>query len=233
MIYLARQLITRSWYLSGIVARNLETVSGDQVADGLFLLNALLDIKATDLALIPYWTRGILNLVQGQEVYFLPNIYEIETFTFNIGPVRFPTTDLSRNKYFGAGRVDGIQSLPFSWHLERVEGGSNLYIYYLPMANYVANYTAKLALTNVTLDTDLSTIYDGYYIEYLRYALAEYMDLEYDIEFAPDKKRMLTKIEKKLSYVSPNDLTLKKIQFLNANLPFNWAYCNIPGWTPT
>lgn len=232
MSYPTRLLITRAWYLSGIVARNLETVSGDQSTDGLFLLNELLEFKASDLALIPYWTKDNLELVQGQEVYFLPNLYEIETFTFNIGTVRFPTTPMSRTQYFATGRVDDIQSLPFSWHLERVKGGSNLYVYYLPMQNYLATYTAKLALTDVTLDTDLSSAYDGFYIAYLRYALAEYMCHEYDITFAADKKAMLTKMEKKLSYVSPDDPTMIHIPFLNNDQPFNWAYVNIPGWLP-
>lgn len=232
MAYPAVLLITRAWYLSGIVARNLETVAGDQVSDGLFLLNALLDFKASDLALIPYWTRQEIILQQGQEMYFLPNVYEIETFTFNIGPVRFPTTNVNRNRYFGNGRVDNVQSLPFSWHLERVQGGSNLYVYFLPVQNFFAQYTAKLALTDVTLFEDMSTVYDSFYIEYLRFALAEYMCLEYDIAFAPEKKMMLTKMEKKLSYVSPNDLTLHHVQFINTETPINWAMVNIPGWTP-
>lgn len=232
MAYPASLLITRSWYLSGIVARNLETVSGDQITDGLMLLNALLEFKGTDVSLIPYWTRDELTLVQGQELYFLPNVYEIETFTFNIGPVRFPTTNVPRNQYFGNGRVDNVQSLPFSWHLERTKGGSNLYIYYLPVQEFIAQYTAKLGLTDVTLNTDLSTVYDGFYIEYLRYALAEYMCLEYDISFAQDKKMMLTKMEKKLSYTSPMDVTIKHVQFINTQTPINWALINIPGWTP-
>ena len=45
MPYLAQTLITRSWYLSGIVARGAQTVTGDQITDGLMMLNALLDFK--------------------------------------------------------------------------------------------------------------------------------------------------------------------------------------------
>jgi hypothetical protein len=231
MSYPAVLLINRAWNLSGIVARDLETVSGGQVTDGLFLLNALLEFKGADLSLIPYWTRATVNLIQGQELYYIPNLYQIETFTFNIGAVRYPTMDTPRNIYFGNGRVDNIQSLPMEWHLERADGGSNLYVYYLPNSNYVANYTGKFALTDVTLNQDMALTYDGFYIEYLRYALAEYMCLEYDISFAADKKAMLAKMEKKLSYVSPPDLTLKKVNFMNSSQPLNWAHINIsPGW---
>ena len=35
MAYTAQQLITRSWFLSGIIARNLQVPTGDQIYDGL------------------------------------------------------------------------------------------------------------------------------------------------------------------------------------------------------
>ncbi len=69
--YLASQLITRSWNLSGIVARELEVVSGQQASDGLYLLNEVLAEKSYDLKLIPYWGRIEFNLVQGQELIFI------------------------------------------------------------------------------------------------------------------------------------------------------------------
>ena len=175
MAYPASLLINRAYNLSGIVARDFEETSGSQGSDGLFLLNELLDFQSTDMKLIPYYKRTVLNLVQGQEMYFIPNLYQIETFTFNIGEVRFPTSYMPRIHYFGDGRVDNITALPFSWHLERTTGGSNFYVYFLPQQNYVANITGKYALTDVDLFTDLNTLYDNFYISYLRYGLAEYI----------------------------------------------------------
>lgn len=231
MAYPAVLLINRAWNLSGIVGRGLETVSGEQGTDGLFLLNELLEFKACDLDLIPYWSRTVLQLIQGQELYFIPDLYQVETLTFNIGPVRYPMNEITRDKYFGNGRVDNIQSLPFSWHLEREKGGSNLYVYYLPMDGYIANITGKYALTDVTLNTNLDSVYDGFYIAYLRYALAEYMCLEYNVEFAPEKQNKLRQMAKKLQYISPPDLALNKTVFLTRKTALNWAQVNIgKGW---
>jgi hypothetical protein len=229
MAYSALTLITRAWYLSGIVARNLETVSGDQITDGLFLLNTLLDFKATDIRLIPYFTRYQGTFVIGQEMYFIPNLYEIETMTFNINQLRYPMTNMRRDVYFGAGRVDNINSLPFSYHLERTHGGSNLYVYFLPVETYPFNLIGKFALTDVTLMQDMSLVYDNFYIEYLRYALAQFFCNEYSIAFAPEKLQMLKMYEKKLMDVSPPDLSLRKVSFMNEGTTLNWAMVNVSG----
>lgn len=228
MTYPALELINRSWNLSGIVARGLQTVNGDQSTLGLFLLNELLDFKSCDTDLIPYWQRAVLQLVQGQELYFIPNLVQIETFTFNIGPIRFPTNEIQRDQYFGSGRVDNIQSLPFSWHQERAEGGTNLYIYFVPNQAYPANITGKYALTDVSLQTDLSTVYDGFYITYLRYALAKKMCLEYDIDFGVEKEKYLLVMEKKLQYIEPPDYSLQKVSFISSNrYSLDWQSINL------
>lgn len=234
MAYSALTLITRAWYLSGIVARNLETVSGDQITDGLFLLNTLLDFKASDIRLIPYFTRYAGNFVIGQETYFIPDLYQIEVMTFNIGTVRYPMISMTRDMYFGSGRVNNVQSLPFSYHLERVKGGSNVYVYFLPNDTYPFSLSGKFALTNVTLMQDMALTYDDFYLEYLRYALAQFFCNEYGIAFAPEKLQMLKTYEKKLLDVSPPDLTLKKVSFMGNQAVMNWAQANIGlGYVPT
>src|SRR5277367_1973819 len=161
--YPASQLIGRSWNLSGIVAREFEQTSGTEYSDGLYLFNEVLAEKSYDLKLVPYWGRIEFNLVQGQERYYIPNLFQVETFTFNIGNVRFPTFRAGRKQYFGDGRVDDIQSLPFEWHMERELDGCYLYVYYLPQQQFVAKITGKFALTNVELQTDIGKLYDLFY----------------------------------------------------------------------
>lgn len=228
----ATDLITRSWYLSGIVARNLEAVSGDQLTDGLQLLNILLDFKASDLRLIPFFTRSSFALVTGQEQYFIPNLFQVETLTFNIGPVRYKMQEQTRERYFGDPRVDNIRSLPYSYHVERVKDGSNIYLYFLPQASYTADLTGKFGLTNVIASTDLETVYEKFYIEYLRYALAQLMCQEYDVEFPRNKLEILKQYELKLTDESPPDLSLRKLSQFSRESGVNYGQANIgKGWT--
>src|ERR1700679_2338430 len=110
MAYTALELITNAYYLSGIVSRQLQTVSGQQISDGLYLLNALLAVKTADKRLIPYYTTYSQNLI------------EIETMSFNLNNVRYAMNNVPRRKYFGQPRVNNIDTLPFSWHMERALG---------------------------------------------------------------------------------------------------------------
>lgn len=325
MAYLAQTLITRSWYLSGIVARNLQVPTGDQITDGLMLLNSLLDFKQVETDLIPYWTYIELPLTGGQEYYFLPNIAEIESATFNIGPVRYPMDETNRRTYFGTSRVDNIETLPFNWNFNRGEGGGTLSLYFLPQSNYPLKLMAKFFLTNVSLNTDLTSVfgnltsgqvsniliqtpgtgytqiptvtitgtgtgatanatvtnglvtainivnpgtgytqpptvtitgngtgatatatilnynflqtqnvgYDTSYIEYLRYALAQYMCSEYGIQFNPESEKILNKLQRELMYVSPPDLRRTGTSILTDVTGLNWGDVNIgKGWRP-
>lgn len=159
MAYLAQTLVSRSWYLSGIVARNLQVPTGDQINDGLQMLNDLLNFKQIETDLIPYWTYIEMPLIGGQEYYFLPNVAAIESQTFNIGPVRYPMVSTTRRMYFGTSRVDNIQTLPFNWNFNRGEGGGTLSLYFLPQSAYPAKLMVKFFLNDVSLQTDLTTAF--------------------------------------------------------------------------
>lgn len=234
MTYLARDLVTRSWYLSGIVARRLQSVTGDQATDGLFLLNALLNWKSFQIDLIPYWTYSQFNAIVGQETYFIPNLYAVELVTFNIDQIRYPISPTTRTSYFGSGRVDNINSLISNWRFERSVGGGTFFFYFKPMNAFVIKYMGKFGLTNVTLDTDMSTIYDPAYLEYLRYALANYMCSEYGFLFNPESAKILKAIERQLIDVAPPDLSMNKSSILSHGVTFNFADASIGlGWRPS
>lgn len=250
MAYTARQLITRSLFLSGIVSRQLQTPTGDQISDGLTFLNELLDFKQIETDLIPYWQYIEMPLVAGQEFYFLPYVASIESSTFNLDVVRYPMDYVTRRNYYGSSRVDNIASLPFSYNYNRALGGGNLAMYFLPESNYPLKLMVKIFLVDVALDTDLTNIsevvpytflnnsnqgYDTSYIAYLKYELASYICDEYGITFNPKAQKRLDVYRKALMYISPPDLSMKKVSILtaNANTGYNWGDVNLGlGWRP-
>lgn len=233
MPYTVTKLITNSYFLSGILARSLQTVTGDQLEDGLDLLNAWIAIKSANLRLIPYFTQFDFFAVQGQEKYFIPNLISVETFTFFIGPVRYSMLPQKRVTYFGSGRIENIESLPFSWHIERTLNGSNLFIYFLPNINYPLQILGKFQLAQVSLNQDLLLTLDRYYIEYLRYGLAEQICAEYNIPLQPEAYQRLQELEKIITDISPPDLQMQKMSSLDKHVSYNYADANLGhGWRP-
>lgn len=233
MAYTARMLITRAYYLSQVVSRQLQTVSGEQVNDGLFLLNALLEFKGTDLREIPYFKRDTLTLQAGVDEYFIQNLLYVDAMTYNIGVVRYPMSELTRKQFFDTARVDNIQALPFSYRVEREKGGSRIYLYFAPQDNYILKLSGKFGFTNVTLDTDLTLYYDNFYIEFLRYQLAEYICSDYGATFPDESKAKLREMEEKILDVSPADLSIRKTTFFTTQSPMDWQAINISGgWFP-
>lgn len=233
MAYLTRELITRAWYLSGVVSRDLETVSGDQLNDGLQMLNALLSIKTANQRLIPYYKEYDFTAQINVETYFVPDLVFAESLTFNIGPVRYYIRPQNRKNYFGNYRVDNIDSLPYSWHYERVLNGANVYLYFLPNQQYPMKLWGKFSWPEITsLDQDLSLEFDKFYIEYLRYGLAEYMCQEYNIIFQPQNSKRLSELENMIFDISPIDLTMDKSSMLQRNqYGINYGIVNLSqGW---
>lgn len=227
------QLVTRSWYLSGVVARDLETVTDDQLNDGLDMLNAFLAIKTADQRLIPYYTTYEFSAVIGQEKYFVPDLIQAETLVFYLQEVRYPMELVGRYKFFGTGRADNVQSLPYQYFIERAFDGSNLYLYFLPDQTYLFRMHGKFSLANVTLGQDLSLTLDQYYLEYMRYGLAQYICQEYNLSFPDENKIYLKQLEKILFDISPIDFTVKKKSMLTRQQgPDPYGQANIgKGWT--
>ncbi len=233
MAYTALELITRSYYLSQIVSRELQTPTGSQITDGLYLLNSILDFKGSDLREIPYYQEFVFDTVQGQEMYFVPDLLSVDSMTFNIGPVRYSLEEETRVEYFGQYRIDDIESLPFQYRMERTLGGMNVYMYFVPSQVFVMKIWGKFALTDVTLNTDMSLIYDKYYLEFLRHQLAYWICNELGATLPDGVMANLKILEKKIMDVSPPDLSLQNRNYFGSGPGMNWAVVNLSkGWLP-
>jgi hypothetical protein len=239
MPYSVTQLVNHSYYLSQVVSRQIQTVSGEQFTDGLYLLNALLDVKGSDVRLIPYFTLGeFLTFIntegEWEWKYFIPNMVSLETLTFNLGNVIFPMQRISRMDFFGSGRIEHVNSLPFSYHTERVLDGMEIYLYFSPGQVLPMKYTGKFMLKDVNATTDLTQFYDLFYIEYLRYALAEYICSEWGVNMPEQAMMKYKEIRKKLMDVSPPDLKMNKASTLICGQQgITWAQVGLsPAWLP-
>lgn len=157
MSYTVLQLVTNAFYTSGVVARDYQTVQGSQLLDGLQFLNDVITDKTVETDMIPYYSQYDFFAVQGQESYFVPNLIELQTLVFFIDNIRYEMQQLQRNKYFGSSRANNIQSLPFTYHVERLPLGAKIFLYFLPQSNFHMQGWGLFRLTNVNINQDLNT----------------------------------------------------------------------------
>jgi len=233
MSFSAAELITESYYLSGIVSQDFETVNGSQLKDGLRSLNVLLTEKSAGTRMIPYYSRVQVPMVINQESYFVTGLVFPEDVTFDFSDVRYTLRILTRSQYFGTFRVNNIVTLPANYHIERELTGSRVYIYPRPDKTYVMTITGKFALTEVEYDDDLELILDKFYIDYLIYALAERICGSNGITFQPQSNEILKKYEKHITDLSQIDFTIQKVSTLQNSSAINWADVNLgKGWRP-
>ena len=232
MAYTTLQLINNAYYESGIVSRQFETVGGQQATDGLQFLNDIIEDKAIDKSLVPYYKELDFNAVTGQESYFIPNLIEIDTFVFFINTVRYQTQPMLRREYFGTSRANDIQSLPGSWHLERQFGGATLFIYFLPDQNFPLTIWGKFRLAEVAINQDLSLTLDRFYINYLKYELAVRLCAEYNYNVPPGVMRQYMKYEDLIAKRSgPLDMRIQKLSSLQRRGGVNYGQVNLGhGW---
>lgn len=234
MAYLTSQLISDSYYLSGIVSRDFETVTGAQTSDGLRLLNEVIADRTIDESTIPYTDRYTLTAVPGQSEYSIPDIIDIDVFVFYINSLRYQTRNQGRQDYFGSFRPTNIQSLPWNWHFERQFGGGKLFLYFVPDTNYPLEIWGSFRLSSVTLFQDLSLTLDQFYTNFLQYLLAERL-CQFNSYRVPANVSM--QLQKYFKWISNStnilDLRQQKLSSLSGGEAINYAIVNLSGgWLP-
>lgn len=232
MAYTARELIINAFYVTGIVAKEFQTVSGPQVSDGLEYLNELLGDARVDDGLAPYYTRYTFTTIAGQEKYDIPGLIEADTLTFNLDGVRYSMESKQRIEYFETARANNVQSLPVIYHVERKLNGADIYMYFLPQQAYAMELWGQFGLDTVALGDDLETVYDPFYISYLKYALAGRICENYDYDVTANLAKRIKYYEGVISKQSQQlDMKIRKISTLQSRNLLNYAQVNLgKGW---
>lgn len=234
MAYLASNLISDAYYLSGIVSRQFEKPTGDQMSDGLRLLNDVLADRTIDEATIPYTSKYTLTATPATPEYFIPDLIDIEVFVFYINSLRYETRNEKRKEFRGSFRPTNIQSLPWNWNFERKLNGGTLSLYFVPDTNYPLEIWGSFRLSSVTEFQDLSLTLDNFYTNFLQYLLADRI-CQFNSYAVP--LNVSQQLERYYKWISGNtnvmDLRMRKLSSLNGGTAINYAIVNLSGgWLP-
>ena len=90
--------------------------------------------------------------------------------------------DVGMVNYFGSPRAQNIQSLPYTC-VQRQLNASSIYMYFLPNENYAFQiweiWINRNQRKHWSFLLDLSTVYDRFYIDYLKFALCKRVCINY------------------------------------------------------
>lgn len=234
--YTVNKLITNAFYLSKVRSKDFQTVGGDDITVGLELLNEVLSELCINTKMIPYYKEYVTAAVIGQEKYFIPNLVEPFSVTFNMTTVRYATSQLTRRQFHSTTRVDGIIAMPFNSSFERTLNGCDLYLQFLPAETYPLKIWGKFSYEFVThgdLINNMLLTYDLFMIRYLKHLLAKEICNYYGVEMPPQIEQVLQRISDNLNDMNPIDLTSRSISLYNEKNSLNWAEVNLGrGFTP-
>lgn len=209
MPYTVTELITKAWNLSGIVAAQAETVSGDQLKEGLYHLNDLIALQNANARMIPYTRVHSFECRPKEDELLIDHLVKVDSITLYEQGISYTLQALGRKDFFTHPRQHYTPAQPRSYHIEPDKGGRRLFLSPTPDKSYRLRLVGKFGLTEVNYNDDLLAIYNREYIVYLRYGLAEYLCDLYNHSFSYKSK--LREIEFKLQDFSPLDLSIEKI----------------------
>lgn len=216
MTYTVTELITSAWNLTGIVASQAETVSGNQLSTGLNHLNDFLAIQSTESRMIPYNRVYSFECKANWDEFLIDNLLKVDVLTIK-GNGDYPLQSLARKAFFSQPCQHYSPSQPRAYHIEPDRGGSILFLSPAPDKSYQFRLVGKFGLAEVDYNDDLSKVYDRCYLLYLRYGLGDYLCDLYNHPFSGKGK--LSELESKLRDYSPLDLTIEKVSYFNTETP--------------
>lgn len=249
MPYTVTNLITDAYNTAGITGKEFDTVTGTELNDGLVFLNFLLAKKTLDKGGIPYFLEFNSTMVIGQEQYFVPNLISVETLTYFIADtqdntVRYACRPVDRRQYWATPRANNIESLPYTYFVQRafntdlsigpISGGANIYFYFLPSQAFPYQIWGLFALNQVTLNQDLMLILDLFYIDFLKFELANRLCQEFNYTIPPGALSALKEYQLILDGKEQQlDLTQQQISPLSQITDgVNYAWANLgTGWS--
>ncbi len=211
MSYTVRKLITEAYYASGIRSREFQTIEGALISEGLSLLNDFLAVTSANQSKKPYIQTKTFNCIANQEKYKIDGLIYPETISFYIDTnLRMPVNIAGRKEYFGTTKVTDLNTIPYNCTIERVLNGSEVYFYPLPDKAYKIEITGFFSLELIdNLSLDLTTIYDMYYIVFLKHNLIKTICMSEAIQTPLETTEYIAQLDNVVSKIATIDLRKK------------------------
>lgn len=234
------QLLVKAYNASGINSQGFKSLTPLQTENGLYLFNVMLSDKTVDTSMLLYWKKLDGAFIGGTDTYFIPRLIQVQVLTFFLsdGTVRYPTQAQNLEQFMGSARSMNTDSLPFTYYVNKVNGGANLYVYFVPNQDYPYQIWGQFELQNVTLFEDIETLFPLYYRNFLTLQLAKEICVYGNYSVPAPVIEKLAEYRKTIGVNGiVQDLSMNMISSIRNPNFINWGQINIgeayiPGtWT--
>jgi hypothetical protein len=201
-----------------VIGRNSDdkNLSQSKINEALEILNELLDSYFSEPYLIAYYDEVQFNLVVGQKSYEFSNEVTADVTSNKIASlkhvniidsnVRHPISIEEDYIDWEVRKTTDVQRRPRLCYLQNENFKSFIIFDYLPDKAYVCKVKIKVALNNVTLNTDLTQI-PIYYTNFLKIALAKELHLVYPGSiWDTEQQQKFERAEKNIKSMADKDL---------------------------
>jgi hypothetical protein len=163
--------------------------------------------------------------------------------------VRYSMRKVDRKLYWATPRANQIMSLPYQYYVERQYGGAtntqpgilpnplggaSIFVYFLPVAAYTFEIWGLFSLNSVVMGQDLSETLDQFYIDFLKFELAERICAEYDYSMPPGAAKQLSEyqliIDKREQRLDLTQQSISPLAQITDGINYAWANLST-GWS--
>jgi hypothetical protein len=198
------ELINDSYRFGNIIAEEGQDLTAVQLADGVRLLNYVINKINIDGDEIALNANESLSLTAGVDTLLLPDYIKVTKMQYNLGNVFLDVHLQSFEDFYNGARVAGVSSIPYSGYQRRTPEGVEVKLYFIPDADYELRIVGGLKkIKTLAADDEIDTE-TNFYFELLTWELANYLrrrnQLPRDMEIISE----IREIKDKLKRIKPN-----------------------------
>lgn len=227
-------IIEEAFKLIGVYTEFQGSLPGNRLAEGINLLNSIIETYGCQSNMIAYDDLLTFNLVVGQREYVLATsggdvvsnrLVDIQYVTITRDDIQRPVDIVSKKYYYERPINLSLQGCPVSLFLQNQDGanrGSSKLVFLIkPDYAYSCTIVGKFVLSYLTLGSNIINVPD-YYLEFLKYSLADYLKDRYPGSLWDKKKQdKLDFLSRSIQSMTDIDISSKTGVALNNNNYFD------------
>ena len=210
-------------------------IQGYKIDEALYMLNDILDENSSEMSYVAFYDILTFALTPGKREYTIglnpgndvdhTRICALKEVALITTGTRYPVRVISDRDYYSVVYYESSRGRPSSCFIQNHIGQTNLILISAPDIAYDCEIKAKFVLSNLTLNTNITNV-PPYYFQYLKYALAKELALEYlPANWTAAHERRLQKFEDHLRMMNDYDYSTRVSDALIGRR--QWYYNNL------